>query len=91
MRIEARVTRGPNRGEVLVPHQDGDGGFVVGPTRSGADPIRVHDGTRVPNASRREPRLRMSGRDIRTSPGPVEPAAIAVDGERIEPIAHQGG
>lgn len=41
MKIVAKVSRGPQKGEVVTPHRHEDGTYVVSPTRFEKDYIRV--------------------------------------------------
>lgn len=41
MKIIARVSRGPQKGEIVTPHRHEDGKYVVSPTRFENDYIRV--------------------------------------------------
>jgi hypothetical protein len=41
MKIFAKVSRGPQKGEIVTPHRHEDGTYVVSPTRFERDYIRV--------------------------------------------------
>ncbi|MFG6083720.1 hypothetical protein ACEUZ9_005445 [Paracoccus litorisediminis] len=41
MKIFAKVSRGPQKGEIVTPHRHEDGTYVVSPTRYEKDYIRV--------------------------------------------------
>nr|WP_323777233.1 hypothetical protein [Amylibacter sp.] len=41
MKISAKVSRGPQKGEIVRPHRHEDGTYVVSPTRFEKDYIRV--------------------------------------------------
>jgi hypothetical protein len=41
MKIFAKVSRGPQKGEVITPHCHDDGMYVVSPTRFERDYVRV--------------------------------------------------
>jgi len=41
LKIVAQVSRGPQKGEIVTPHQHEDGTYVVSPTRFKKDYIRV--------------------------------------------------
>lgn len=41
MKIIAKVSRGPQKGEIVTPHRHEDGTYVVSPTRFEKDYIRV--------------------------------------------------
>lgn len=41
MKIYAKVSRGPQKGEIVTPHRHRDGAYVVSPTRFERDYVRV--------------------------------------------------
>lgn len=41
MKIIAKVSRGPQKGEIVTPHRHEDGTYVVSPTRFEVDYIRI--------------------------------------------------
>ena len=84
--IEARISRGRNAGEVLVPHKHKDGTYVVSKTRFACDYIRVKDEQSIINALRSGLSLRMSGRDPATSPSLISPDSVTIDGAPIDTI-----
>lgn len=82
-KIEAKVQRGENKGEILAPHLHDDNTYVVSMTRFEADYIRVSDIQSVINALRSGLRLRMSGRDVKTAPSLILPTSITVNGAAV--------
>lgn len=75
--LHAFVSRGPDAGTILYPHQHAGGSYVVSMTRYEKDYIRVADPADLRGWLEKGYRLRMSNKDCGVSaPSLIAPEAI---------------
>lgn len=75
--LHAFVTRGPNAGTILYPHQHRDGAFVVSKTRFERNYVWVTDPADLLGWLEQGYSLRMSNKDEGiSSPSLIEPGAV---------------
>lgn len=78
MKIQARVSRGESKGEIVTPHRHADGTYVVSPSRFARDYIRVSTLEDVAAHVRRGLKCRMSSPRAKT-PRLIAPASITIE------------
>jgi hypothetical protein len=78
MKIIAKVSRGPQKGEIVTPHRHEDGTYVVSPTRFEKDYIRVATLEDFASQIRRGLKGRMSSPAVK-GPRLFSPSAINIE------------
>lgn len=79
MQITARISRGPRKGETLVPYQNKAGLYIVSPTRFEKDYMPVSSLEEVVRHLKQGLKLRMEP-TFGGAPSLISPKSIALEG-----------